>query len=162
LIRAGGSRKADGKEGVELYSFRALTIISKLIYMDTRYEISLSAPFSKALNRLAGKDPDIVKRILAQLRYRLPLDPYPDEQGHDDIFHSTVVKNLEIDGYYVSRLKSLLFDKYRIFYLVDEDYSLIYVLEIAPRDSTTYDRHSPHYRTIKTLYLEYFQNRGQK
>jgi mRNA-degrading endonuclease RelE of RelBE toxin-antitoxin system len=129
--------------------------------MDTRYEIILSAPFSKALNKLAAKDPDTVKRILAQLRYRLPLDPYPDEQGQDDIFHSTIVKNLEIDGYHVSRLKSLLFNKHRIFYLVDDDYNLIYVLEIALRDSTTYDRNSPHYRTIKTLYLEYFQNRGQ-
>ncbi len=130
--------------------------------MNSKLTVHLSSPVQKTLNMIAQRDSAAAKRILAQLLNRLPIDPYPDIQTAEEIFHSCLVKNLEIDGYYVSRLKSLLFLQYRIFYLVDDDFGLIYVLEIVPRNKGTYDKNSKHYQTIKAQYLEYFQTRGTK
>ena len=86
----------------------------------------------------------------------------PDTQNIGETFHSEIIKNLAKEGYDIRRLKSSDFSGFRIFYIVDEDCSLIYILEIIPRNNDTYKSNSPHYTTVKRLYVDYFTNKEQR
>ena len=118
--------------------------------------VELSKPAQISLAHIIHEDETAGKSIIAQLKFRLPLDPYPDIDNPNDLFRSAPFKNLQKLGYDIFRLKSSEFKKYRIFYIVDEDSSIIYILEIIKRDDKTYNLSGKHINTIKDLYIEYY------
>ncbi len=118
--------------------------------------IDLSKPAEKSLAAIISENREIGEAIFNQLYNRLPYDPYPDIDDEDDLFHSTLVESLNREGYEVYRLKSREFRGYRVFYIVDEDENLIYVLEIVKRRSDTYKLNAQHMQTIKSLYIQYY------
>lgn len=122
-------------------------------------EIKLSIPAEKSLEHIIKNNPSLGERIFSQLRYRLPLDPYPDDP-ENELFHSKPFKALERDGYDIRILKSKeFFRSCRIFYIVDEPAEIIYILEIVKRDDDTYKFSSEHVKTIKDLYIRYYTHK---
>jgi len=123
---------------------------------DMIYSVKLSKPAEESLAYILHQNKEIGRKILGQLKHRLPYDPYPDIDDEQDLFHSEIVKSLEEEGIEVQRLKSREFSGYRVFYIVDEDEYLIYVLEIVQRSLETYDVTTPHMQRIKDLYIRYY------
>lgn len=123
---------------------------------DVIYSIKLSKPAEISLAYILRENKELGTRILGQLKFRLPYDPYPDIDSEQDLFHSEVIQSLEREGFEVHRLKSREFIGYRIFYIVDDDECLIYVLELVERTSKTYDITEPHMQRIKDLYIQYY------
>lgn len=124
--------------------------------------VEFSIPAETSLAYIIREDKDLGGRIFGQLKYRLPLDPYPDVDDKNDLFQAELVEFLEKEGMDVYRLKSREFHKYRVFYIVDEDEDLIYILEIVKRTSHTYKLHSSHMQTIKRLYREYYTDKANR
>jgi mRNA-degrading endonuclease RelE of RelBE toxin-antitoxin system len=122
--------------------------------------IRLSKPAEVSLAYIIQNDKETGERIFAQLKHRLPNDPYPDVNDENDLFHSEIVKALEKEGIEIYRLKSKEFLGYRVFYIVDEEKRLIYILEITRRGEHTYAMGKVPIRTIKGLYIEYYANRN--
>lgn len=104
----------------------------------------------------------MAKRLVGQIKRRLPYDPYPDKDDSDDYFTAVLFDALKQEGIDVYRLKSREWKRYRLFYLVDEDNGLIYILEIVLRDDKTYRLSEKHVDTIKELYIKYYVNRVRK
>jgi mRNA-degrading endonuclease RelE of RelBE toxin-antitoxin system len=123
---------------------------------DMIYSVKLSKPAEESLAYILHQNKEIGRKILGQLKHRLPYDPYPDIDDEQDLFHSEIVKSLEEEDVEVQRLKSREFSGYRVFYIVDEDEYLIYVLEIVQRSLKTYDITTPHMQRIKDLYIRYY------
>lgn len=123
---------------------------------DMIYSIQLSKPAEESLAYILRENKQLGMKILGQLRHRLPYDPYPAIDEEKDLFHSEIVTSLEKEGIEVRRLKSREFIGYRVFYIVDEDEQLIYVLEVVQRSGKTYDPTAPHIQTIKHLYIQYY------
>lgn len=124
--------------------------------------VKLSKPAEESLAYILAYDKNLGLKIFKQLKHRLPYDPYPDIDDENDLFHSTIVKNLEKEGLEVHRLKSKEFLSYRVFYIVDEEKDLVYILEVVERNSETYKMGAKHVRTIKDLYTKYYLNRQSK
>lgn len=125
-------------------------------------QVELSIPAQTSLAYIIHEDKDLGVRILGQLKHRLPLDPYPEIDNENDLFQAELVKALEKEGIDVYRLKSREFLSYRVFYIVDEDADLIYVLDIVKRTKDTYKLHSTHIQSIKRLYTEYYTDKANK
>lgn len=123
-------------------------------------EFSIQAETSLAY--IIHEDKGLGARIFGQLKYRLPLDPYPDVNDEKDLFQAELVKALEKEGMDIYRLKSKEFLSHRVFYIVDEDEDLIYVLEIVKRAKETYKLSSMHIKSIKQLYFEYYTDKANK
>jgi len=124
--------------------------------------IELSVFAERALDRIISENKNLGTRIFAQLKNRLPLDPYPDVDDKNDLFQAVLVEFLEKEGIDVYRLKSREFLSHRVFYIVDEDEDLIYILGIVKRTKETYKLSSMHIQTIKQLYLEYYTDKANK
>lgn len=124
--------------------------------------IELSVFAERALDRIISENKNLGTRIFAQLKNRLSLDPYPDVDDKNDLFQAVLVEFLEKEGIDVYRLKSREFLSYRVFYIVDEDADLIYVLDIIKRTKDTYKLHSMHIQSIKRLYTEYYTDKANK
>jgi mRNA-degrading endonuclease RelE of RelBE toxin-antitoxin system len=82
----------------------------------------------------------------------LGLDPFPSD---------TVVKSMEVRlftgmGLAVRRLKSLEFQKYRIFYLVDNPHDTVYVMHIVDRDMYDYENSPATNQAIAKKYRAYY------
>ncbi len=122
------------------------------------YKIKFSVPSERSLAEIKAKDYNLAKRIISQIERRLPYDPYPDDDSKD-YFTAMLFKALEQDGYDVWRLKSQKWRNYRVFYLVDEDKELIYILDVVLKDDDTYRPATGHVDTIKQLYIGYY-NKG--
>ena len=120
------------------------------------YSVELSKPAEESLAYILHQDRELGMKILGQLNHRLPYDPYPGIDDEQDLFHSEIVTSLEKEGIEVRRLKSREFSGYRVFYIVDEDEYLIYVLEIVQRSLKTYDVTAPHMQRIKDLCIRYY------
>ena len=120
------------------------------------YSIKLSRPAEESLAYILQENKEIGMKILGQLNHRLPYDPYPTVDDEQDLFHSEIVRSLERESIEVRRLKSKEFSGYRVFYIVDEDEHLIYVLELVLRSPKTYIVSAPHMQRIKELYMQYY------
>ena len=125
-------------------------------------KVELSIPAETSLAYIIHEDKDLGIRILGQLKYRLPLDPYPDVDDANDLFQAELVEFLKKEGIDVYRLKSREFLGHRVFYIVDEEADLIHVLDIVKRTKYTYKRSSTHIQTIKQLYFEYYTDKANK
>jgi len=123
--------------------------------------VTLSKSAEESLAGIISSNKTLGQRIYKQLSTRLPLDPYPETKNHNDVFHSTVVNALEKQGFDISRLKSSQFIRYRVFYIVDEEFDTIYILHIVERDKATYRLDSEHIETIKRHYINYYSSRGK-
>lgn len=124
--------------------------------------VEFSIPAETSLAYIIREDKDLGGRIFGQLKYRLPLDPYPDVNDGNDLFQAELVKALEKEGIDVYRLKSKEFQKHRVFYIVDEDLDLIYILEIGRRAEDTYKLSATHIQSIKQLYTAYYTDKANK
>ena len=129
---------------------------------DMIYSIKFSKPFQVSLAYIINQDIELGKKIFNQLKDRLPYDPYPEIDDEQDLFRSVIVRSLEKRGMEVYRLKSRDFHNYRVFYIVDDDEYKIYVLEVVPRSAKTYIIATPHMKTIKDLYIQYYTYKQRK
>jgi len=87
---------------------------------------------------------------------KLKSDPYPHSFG-DVTVNSETVQFLAGKGYDVRRLRCSEFDRYRIFYFVDEKGGSIIICEIIPRAKDTYEENAPHIQRIITAYNKHFK-----
>lgn len=120
------------------------------------FNVRLSKPAEESLAYIIHESENIGQKIFGQLKHRLPYDPYPEINEENDIFHSELVKALKRKDFEVHRLKSKEFLDFRVFYIVDEEENLIYILEIVKRKSNTYNLDSRHMKTIMDLYIKYY------
>lgn len=140
-------------------------VLDGYIKGDILMKVELSSAAVKSLDSIIRNNKNLGARIFGQLKHRLPLDPYPDVNDKNDLFQAELVEFLEKEGIDVYRLKSREFLGHRVFYIVDEEADLIYVLDIVKRTEDTYKRGSTHIQSIKQLYFEYYTdktNRGGK
>jgi len=124
-------------------------------------KVKLSKSAEESLAYIIDFNKTLGQRIYKQLTKRLPLDPYPDTDNQNEIFHSMLFMALKKKGFDVLRLKSSEYFKYRVFYIVDEDVNCIYILDIVERSILTYELNTSHVETIKRHYIEYYQNRSK-
>lgn len=126
------------------------------------YSIRLSKPAQESLAWILHENEELGKKILRQLKHRLPYDPYPEIDDEQDLFHSEIVKSLEKEAIEVRKLKSTEFANYRVFYIVDDDEQLIYVLEVVKRSAKTYDISTPHMQRIRDFYIKYYVSKQMR
>lgn len=124
--------------------------------------VEFSIPAETSLAYIIREDKDLGIRIFGQLKYRLPLNPYPDVDDEKGLFQAELVKALEKEGMGIYRLKSQEFLSHRVFYIVDEEADLIYILEIIKRTKDTYKLSSMHIQSIKQLYTAYYTDKANK
>jgi len=129
---------------------------------DMIYSIKLSKPAQISLAYILRQNKEIGRKILGQIKHRLPYDPYPTIDAEQDLFHSEIVQSLEKESIEVRRLKSKEFSGYRVFYIIDENEHLIYVLELVLRSSKTYIVSAPHMQRIKELYIQHYISKQGK
>jgi len=94
-------------------------------------------------------------KILARLN-KLKADPYPHSFG-DVTINSETVLFLKDQGYDVNKLRCSEFDRYRVFYFVDEKTDLVVICEIILRKNDTYSDDAPHIQRIKDAYAKHYK-----
>lgn len=116
--------------------------------------VKFERPAEKVLDHIMQDDGELGYKVLARLK-KLKSDPYPHSFG-DVTINSATVQCLKEKGYDVQRLRCSEFDRYRIFYFVDEKIELIVICEIIKRADDTYSDNAPHIQRIKNAYGKHF------
>jgi mRNA-degrading endonuclease RelE of RelBE toxin-antitoxin system len=116
--------------------------------------VKFERPAEEALAYIMRDDEDLGYKILARLK-KLKVDPYPHSFS-DVTINSETVQFLKDQGYDVKKLRCSEFDRYRIFYFVDERAELVVICELIGRSDDTYNDNAPHIQRIKQAYGKHF------
>jgi len=120
--------------------------------LKVKFELSAE----EALAYIMRENEELGYKILTRLKI-LEYEPYPHLFSNYKL-DSETVKFLKKQGYDIRKLWCSEFNKYRIFYFVDEDKELVIICEIIKRedDDITYGDNSPHIKRIKEAYKKHF------
>lgn len=118
--------------------------------MNVKFERSAE----EALAYIMRDDEDLGYKVLARLK-KLKADPYPHSFG-DVTINSETVQFFKDQGFDVRKLRCSEFDRYRVFYFVDEKAELIVICEIIKRTDDTYNEKAPHIIRIKEAYRKHY------
>lgn len=128
--------------------------------MNVRFERSAE----ESLSLVMREDNELGNKILARIK-KLKADPFPHCFG-DVTVNSETVRFLKNAGYDIKKLRCSDFDKYRIFYFVDEKVGIVVICEIIKRADDTYNEDAPHIQRIKQAYMKHykllFENKGNR
>jgi mRNA-degrading endonuclease RelE of RelBE toxin-antitoxin system len=119
--------------------------------MDVKFE----RPAEEALAYIMRDDEDLGYKVLARLK-KLKIDPYPHSFG-DVTINSETVQFLKDQGFDVRKLRCSEFDKYRVFYFVDEKVELVVICEIIKRTDDTYNEKALHIIRIQEAYRKHYK-----